>query len=270
MLTRILSGLVLAVGIVAILLLAPPWVFGVVVAAALCVAAHEYRGIAHPQGDRVDFGVFLAALLVASAWPALDAVWPGYTQTSALTLAAFALAALHLFRPDPIEGRLGRLSADALGLVYLGLTFPLVFLLRDRPNGEWIVLLTMAITFGQDTGAYFAGRFLGRHKLYEKISPKKTIEGAVGGLVTAVGFALAFRASAPGLSDLTGADVALLGGGGAVLGMVGDLFESLLKRSSGVKDSGALIPGHGGVLDRIDALLFVGPFVHLYLEHLGR
>jgi phosphatidate cytidylyltransferase len=128
----------------------------------------------------------------------------------------------------------------------------------------------MAITFGQDTGAYFAGRFLGRHKLYEKISPKKTIEGAVGGLVTAVGFALAFRAYAPGLSDLTGADVALLGGGGAVLGMVGDLFESLLKRSSGVKDSGALIPGHGGVLDRIDALLFVGPFVHLYLEHLGR
>jgi phosphatidate cytidylyltransferase len=126
----------------------------------------------------------------------------------------------------------------------------------------------MAITFGADTGAYFAGRLFGRHKLYEKVSPKKTIEGAVGGLAAGIGFAFLGRAIAPGLGDLTPLDAILLGGVGAALGIVGDLFESLLKRSSGVKDSGDLIPGHGGVLDRIDALLFVGPFVYFYLEHL--
>ena len=268
MLTRVLSGIVLATGIVTILLFTPPWGLGLVVTLALVLAAREFQAIAHPEADRVDFGFFLTALVLTAAWPLMDGLWPGYTQAFALCMGFGLIALLHLFRPDPIDDRLRRLSADTLGLAYIGLTFPLIFLLRDRPDGGWVVVVTMAITFGADTGAYFAGRFFGRHKLYEKVSPKKTIEGAVGGMAAGIGFAFLGRAIAPGLGDLTPLDTIILGGVGAALGIVGDLFESLLKRSSGVKDSGDLIPGHGGVLDRIDALLFVGPFVYLYLEHL--
>jgi phosphatidate cytidylyltransferase len=127
--------------------------------------------------------------------------------------------------------------------------------------------MVMAITFGADTGAYFAGRFLGRHKLYEKISPKKTIEGAVGGVATGILAAYIAQSFFPGLGNLSTVDVLILGGGGAIAGMLGDLFESMVKRAHGGKDSGTLIPGHGGVLDRIDALLFVGPFAWFYLPH---
>ncbi|MEZ4465465.1 MAG: phosphatidate cytidylyltransferase [bacterium] len=133
-------------------------------------------------------------------------------------------------------------------------------------EGGWVVVLVMAITFGGDIGGYFAGRFLGRHKLYPTVSPKKTVEGAVGGLALGVGGALLARATFPGLGGLTVVDCLVLGIGGVTFGILGDLVESLIKRACGAKDSGTLIPGHGGLLDRIDALLFAGPFCAFYLE----
>jgi phosphatidate cytidylyltransferase len=127
------------------------------------------------------------------------------------------------------------------------------------------VLFVLAVTWLGDTGAYFAGRFLGKHKLYAAVSPKKTWEGAVGGvdgaLVAAIVMKLArFEDALPWL------DLVLIAVPGAMLGQMGDLVESLFKRSTGVKDSGSILPGHGGILDRIDAVLFFAPYVFVYLQ----
>ena len=143
-----------------------------------------------------------------------------------------------------------------------GLTAPLALLHRTLPDGPLWVLTAIASTFGNDTGAYFAGRAFGRHKLYPTISPGKTVEGALGGLVATV--LLLFLIRATFFPALTVADCLLVAIPGSILGPIGDLVESMLKRSAGVKDSGHLIPGHGGLLDRLDALLFVGAWIYAY------
>ena len=125
----------------------------------------------------------------------------------------------------------------------------------------WLVALRLAV-WGLDTAAYAVGKAVGRHKLCPKISPGKTVEGAIGGLLAAV-------ALIAGLGHWLGLPLAhglILGAGVGVAGQVGDLFESLLKRRAGVKDSGSLLPGHGGVLDRFDSLLFAAPLAYFYLS----
>jgi phosphatidate cytidylyltransferase len=267
-LTRILSGLAMAAGIVCVLIFASPMALLAVVAFAMVIAAHEWQTITQSEVTRADRGVFLVALAISALQPAVQMHLPAWSHATALTASFALLGVARLFMPDPIETSTRRLAMDALGLLYIGLTFPLIFLLRGQDqDGGYKILMVMAITFGADTGAYFAGRFLGRHKLYEKISPKKTIEGAVGGVATGILAAYIAKTFFPGLGNLTTVDVLILGGGGAIAGMLGDLFESMVKRAHGVKDSGTLIPGHGGVLDRIDALLFVGPFAWFYLPH---
>ena len=125
----------------------------------------------------------------------------------------------------------------------------------------WLVLLMLAV-WGMDTAAYAVGKAVGRHKLCPKISPGKTAEGAIGGLLAAI-------ALTAGVGHWLGLPLVhglILGAGVGVAGQVGDLFESLLKRRAGVKDSGSLLPGHGGVLDRFDSLLLAAPLVYFYLS----
>jgi phosphatidate cytidylyltransferase len=148
----------------------------------------------------------------------------------------------------------------------VGLSLPLVLLHRDVADGSQWVFTALAATFSCDTGAYFCGRALGRHKLYPQVSPGKTWEGAVGGLASAVLALVVSRFTF--FPALTWVDVFAVALPAAVLGPVGDLVESLIKRAAGAKDSGRLIPGHGGMLDRIDALLFVGAWVFLYARFL--
>jgi phosphatidate cytidylyltransferase len=141
----------------------------------------------------------------------------------------------------------------------------LAMLKRDAgADGPGFVVLALMLSWLSDTGAYFAGRFLGKRKLYEAVSPKKTVEGAVGGLAGSVGGALlgAFGY----LTSLPASHAVVLGLVGGALGQAGDLGESLLKRSVGVKDSGGIVPGHGGILDRVDALLVTGTLCYLYVS----
>ena len=133
-------------------------------------------------------------------------------------------------------------------------------------GGAW-VLLSMFLAFLSDTGAYFAGRAFGKHKLSPALSPKKTIEGSVGGLVAAALGAVALQQTLlAGRFPLI--DAVLLAFVGAALGQAGDLLESMIKRSCGVKDSGNIMPGHGGLLDRSDALMFTGAATWLYVTWL--
>jgi len=135
--------------------------------------------------------------------------------------------------------------------------------LRLLPEGASWVLQACVLSWGSDTGAYFAGRFLGKKKLYEQVSPKKTWAGAIGGVFSATLMALGFQHFF-GPTNLSMVELTVVGAVASILGQTGDLCESLLKRSVGVKDSGKIMPGHGGLLDRIDALLFVSPFLLAY------
>ena len=163
---------------------------------------------------------------------------------------------------------LGR-SADEvgrllLGTLYVGGLLVWVPLIRRHHDGLDMLLLLLAATWLGDTGAYFTGRALGRHKMARRLSPKKTWEGFIGGLLAAMGGAMLLAwLLLPGFSLLQAASL------GAVIdiaGVLGDLAESMLKRSFGVKDSGRIMPGHGGILDRIDSILFSAPALYVALQ----
>ena len=154
-----------------------------------------------------------------------------------------------------------RVGLALLGAVYAGLLLSALVRLRQVENGFWWVILALVVTWANDTGAYFAGRAFGSRKLFPRVSPSKTWEGAIGG--TAASVAGALLVAFVWLPALPLSAAALIGLGASVLGPLGDLSESMLKRAYGAKDSGKTLPGHGGMLDRIDALLFNGPFVLL-------
>jgi phosphatidate cytidylyltransferase len=149
--------------------------------------------------------------------------------------------------------------------LFLGIPLTLLAVMqRDFKDGPSFVVLAMMYGWWGDTGGYFAGRFLGKRKLYEAVSPKKTVEGAFGGLGgSALGAICAHFWYLPSLPLAFGIGLAVVAG---ALGQAGDLAESLLKRSVGVKDSGAIIPGHGGILDRVDALLVTSVVLYLALR----
>ena len=183
-----------------------------------------------------------------------------------LSLILLILSLLFLFRLPPIQEAHHRLGWLCLGLLYLPMLLGHLALLRQHPAGREWIFLTLLVIMGCDSFAYFVGRSLGKRKLYPAVSPNKSVEGGIGGLVGSILAVFLCRATflpEIGLFEAVGIGV-LLG----VAGQLGDLFESLLKRSCGVKDSGWLVPGHGGILDRLDSLLFAFPLVY-YIARYG-
>jgi phosphatidate cytidylyltransferase len=259
---RVLTAVVALPLLGALVFWQEPMGFGVLVIVVAGLALTEYAHLvlaAAPRALRVAIiaaGVALAAALYVR--PDLALVW----VLAAIVMAATAV----LLAPGELAAAGARLGLAGFGVLYLGvMPISLALLHRDAAHGPIWVCVAVAVTFGNDTGAYFAGRALGRHKLYPVISPAKTVEGAVGGLAAGVGLLLAGHAITP---VITVADALLVAAPAAVLGPIGDLVESMIKRSVGAKDSGKLLPGHGGMLDRIDALLFVSAWVYVYVVHL--
>lgn len=185
--------------------------------------------------------------------------------TVALILAVIVPGLYYLFAFREIPTVANRFAATVAGIVYAGFltTYLAKLKLIDPHHVGDTVVIVLLVAWVADTGGYFAGRFLGKAKLYEAVSPKKTWAGAYGGLAGSfLGVAVLKLAFADWLTWL---DVVLIAIPGGILGQMGDLAESLIKRAVGVKDSGALLPGHGGILDRIDAVLFIAPYVYTYL-----
>jgi phosphatidate cytidylyltransferase len=243
-----------------------PWGFASLVLVAVALALAEYGVLTlgpHHRGHRV------ALIAIGTAFAAAVYLRP----QQALLWAMAALIALSLVvllsqrDAADLPGAIQRLAMAGFGVFYIGgLVVGLPLMHRDLPDGSLWVTTAVAVTFANDTGAYFVGRALGRHKLAPVISPGKTVEGAFGGLAAALGFMFAARATF--FSSLSAIDALVIGLAAGILGPAGDLLESMLKRAAGAKDSGRLIPGHGGILDRIDAVLFVGAFVYAYTAYL--
>ena len=181
--------------------------------------------------------------------------------------AIVPMAYYMLFHPTPDPRRTGDLGRLILGPIYICLPLAMLIMIDMRPNGKLWILFLLTVVFANDTGAFYFGRIFGRHKLYEAVSPKKTWEGVYGALagVAVWGGLLAWLRPETGPALL----LILLSLLVCAASVVGDLLESLLKRQAGIKDSSNLLPGHGGVLDRIDSLTAVAPVFMLGLLLLG-
>lgn len=276
MLQRIVSALVLAPVVLALVWLGGGWTAGLL-AAAVAIGIREIVAIFQAGGLHPRRLVALALGLGFVVSAIVRSRGGGDLSGAVLALGTIGALLAEIARRDR-AGALGAWAVSLAGAVYAGWLLSHFILLREfngvplRPNplaglridpGAAWVFATFAVTWAADTGAYFAGRAFGRHKMAPLLSPKKTWEGAAGGALAAVGAGFGIVALL-GLPVGPGAAV-VLGLIGAVGGTFGDLAESMLKRQAGVKDSGALIPGHGGLLDRIDSLLFTGPLVYYFL-----
>jgi phosphatidate cytidylyltransferase len=182
-----------------------------------------------------------------------------YSQQLGLVACALAVATLaSIFLTRGIDAEVSRLAGVLLTIVYAGLPWILIWQLYEMQMGPALVFMLLAVVWGGDTGAYFGGRFFGKHKLSPHKSPKKTWEGAVAGMLTSILMAVTLDRFTEGATGgLVAAVLAAIIGGS--LGQLGDLVESVIKRFAGVKDSGGIFPGHGGFLDRVDGLLVAAP-----------
>ena len=283
-LTRVLTALVLIPVVVGVVLFTPTWAVAIATAVITVLALWEYFALGDAIGHRAYrlWTIACSLAMIFSQWLTAsrelhlfseyrsDRIdWDAYaTLVKSSPLSIFfifllGLAMLTLFTRRPLVESLpsAGISSSALFLV----AFPLSFAVRLDAipfHGPFLLLFALVITWAADTVAYFVGRAVGKHPLAPRISPKKTWEGSVGGLVGSLAVAYGFHYLLPSVSIL---HLLLMATFGNIAGQMGDLLESACKRSAGVKDSGGLLPGHGGILDRIDALILCIPVIWYYL-----
>jgi phosphatidate cytidylyltransferase len=253
---RVFTAIALIPIVVYLVLWANFWLFLAVVSVVACLCYREYDAIASTYGygtpGPLGYGAGLLLLVVhRDEWLLLTAV--------AMLVLALAM------RDDDLTHSLPRAALRLMGVVYVFGAWKCAVLLRRDYNAHWL-MFTLLVNWAGDIGAYYVGRSLGKHRLAERISPKKTWEGAAGSLLASALIAGAYlmrfiggTATAPALAVTLTANAA---------GQLGDLAESAIKRGANVKDSGSLLPGHGGMLDRVDSTLFALPVVYAYLRFL--
>jgi phosphatidate cytidylyltransferase len=250
--TRVISGVALAAAALAAILFLPVVALRVLACVVAALAAREYLEIA-------DTPIRAVVLVVALCWITSGAAVPA--SHVLLTMALLWVAAEVLISNHSIQ----QASTGVFAAVYIGM--PLGMLAAVHSMRGWpATLLLIGTVIVSDSMQYYSGRLFGRHPLAPAISPKKTVEGAVGGVICGTAFMTIAGARVLPFSGF--GPLIILGVLVVVLGICGDLFESRLKRTAGVKDSSTLIPGHGGVLDRIDALLFATAPFYLYVRNL--
>jgi phosphatidate cytidylyltransferase len=283
--TRVLSALVLLPVVIGTICFLPTYATLLLALIAAILAFSEYQSVARGLGVSVPGAVGgVAVVLVCYAMATGDRHWddnslalgglllPGNLVPLVLISELIVVGALAVAQGRPGPNVLADAAATLFAPIYIGLPLGALVWVRSAwwlgrgvrdVDGRAAVLLLLAVIVVSDSAQYYTGRAFGRRPLAPTISPKKTVEGAIGGMVfgtlaMAVGGRWVFQ-SPVWLLGLLGATISLLG-------IVGDLFESLLKRSAGVKDSSNLIPGHGGVLDRIDSWLFTAPVYYMFVR----
>ena len=262
--TRLLTALVALPILILLLAYGPEWLNLIFFTAVAAIANVEYYNMAFPSDT-------WAGRLGAVLGTAVFLLW-GIGILSDVSVHFFAFPLLlafismfffFLFRTGEMQTAAGRVALGLFGFIYVDLLAIYFLAVLVLPNGWRFLVLLIAIVFLNDTGGYFAGRGIGGPKFYEKVSPKKTWAGSVGGALAGVLGVFLFDWILD--LDMGAVQIVLLALATGYIGQLGDLCESLLKRSFGVKDSGGIIPGHGGILDRIDALLFAAPVFYYFL-----
>jgi phosphatidate cytidylyltransferase len=258
---RVLTAIVAVPLILLLLYRGPAWGFFLLVLAASIIGAIELFGMTHPK----DGGARMVGVALAAATACALYFGGGDARVVATILVTVPLLGplLTLVSLGDMGTAAFRGFAMAMGPLFVAVPLTLVAIVRrDVPDGPSYVVMMLMFAWFADTGGYFAGRYLGKRKLYEAVSPKKTVEGAIGGLGGSVlGGLMAHFVYLPSIPLAHVIPLAVVA---SAFGQAGDLAESLVKRSTGVKDSGQIVPGHGGILDRVDALLFVSVVVYLY------
>lgn len=294
---RVLTAVVLIPLVLLVVFRAPLWLFALVVAAVVVLSVHEYLNIAEAAGVKPFHRLTYAAALVV-----VYLVWDGFADKShdhvvpaawwmSLLLGAVVFGIPLVLRKD-LRGGLAAAAVSFLGVVYLAASLSLLIVFRASPVQRILLVFVLLSVWTGDIAAYYVGRSVGRHKLAPLVSPNKSWEGAVASVIGSVVIALLVFHFRPEIStwfpgstwsfslgrygtissfggEVSFAYVLLLGVVANVAAQFGDLFESALKRGAGMKDSGTLLPGHGGILDRIDALLFAIPVVWYYANLTG-
>lgn len=236
------------------------WFLGGLVLLVGTVCTFEFMEITLKE-DRVG-QVFFTVLGFGLVLAMLTGVLANPAAVVAFSLLPMFAASFFLVRSGSVETVASRLGFGVTGIVWAGGLLGATGVLRLLPDGYAWLLMACWLAWGSDSFAYFVGKAMGRHKLYPKVSPKKTWEGAIGGVLGATAGAYFWWWWVG--PDIDPVHLAIVAPVAATLGQIGDLAESLLKRSVGVKDSGRALPGHGGLLDRVDALIFVGPALLAY------
>ena len=250
---RVLTSLILIPLVLYVVILGRPWMVFAAVTLAAMLCYREYCGIAAGYGVARLGPVGYAAGLGVLA----------LSQGGSIFLTVVALAGISLaMRSRDLAEVLPRASAMLLGVVYIFGTWKCAILLRDA-SPYWL-LFALAINWVGDISAYYVGKNLGVHKLAREISPGKSWEGSIASIVVSIAFGVVYlHRFSPPMPAIQAIALSALAN---VAGQLGDLAESALKRGAGVKDSGSLLPGHGGLLDRVDSALFTMPLVYVYLS----
>jgi phosphatidate cytidylyltransferase len=252
--SRVLTAIVAIPLVVLLTLFAPNWLFAIALGLVAALAVDEFLNLAEKKGiGRPGRWFLVPAALVAISFTG-NASW----VLMASVFSAIALMTVTIFS-QPIDTALGRVGMGLSAMTYCSLTLGFLVWLQQKN----LVLVLLAIIWVGDTAAYYCGRAFGRHLLAPRVSPKKTVEGAIAGLIGSVvigtlGSVWVTKGPWPTLAAISAAT--------AAAGQVGDLAESVLKRSAGVKDSSSILPGHGGILDRLDSLFFAAPIFYWFFS----
>lgn len=261
--TRLISGILLVAAALLTIITGGAVLWTVLLCISVIGAEELYRAMdVHKNG----FGLLETAeclgILLYYGAAALDF---GRYGMMAVILALILILFVYVFTYPKYDAR--QIAAAFLGIVYVAVMLSYIYLTRNLENGHFIVWLIFLCSWGCDTCAYCVGMLIGKHKMAPVLSPKKSVEGAVGGVIGAALLGVAYAAATKGPM----AEYAVICAAGALISMVGDLAASAVKRNQGIKDYGKLIPGHGGILDRFDSVIITAPVIYymavLLLRH---
>jgi phosphatidate cytidylyltransferase len=260
---KVWMALVMVPPIILLIALGPPEILYLMVISATFLGLREYYNLVLPHSKWIERAVGIGLGLVLSiiiSFGDMKEISPFFV------LVLLILSILFMATSEDLSSTVSKMGMTLFGILFIGFLLTYVSLIRNMTNGRLWVLFLITTVWAGDIFALFSGSFLGKHKLYPKISPKKTFEGLIGSIVGSILVALAF--SLLFFPNTEKGFFIFLAVGLGIFGQLGDFTESMLKRSAQVKDSGGLIPGHGGMLDRLDSFLFSAPFLHYSLIYL--
>lgn len=264
-LIRLRSSVILMIITIASMLLGGEVLFFVLAAITVKGLTELYRVV---DVSRTFAGI--VGYIAAIAWYAL--VYFDKTEHMALFTGAFLVVLLAVYVLTFPKYNSEKITMVFFGLFYVAITLSYIYRLRIGAGGAYTVWLVFISSWGSDTCAYLVGRKIGKHKIAPKLSPKKSLEGCIGGMVGAALLGFVYATIFKGqLGDIAAPQLvfAVIGAAGSVVSQIGDMAASAIKRDKGIKDYGRLIPGHGGILDRFDSVIFIAPIVYYLLQFLG-